>query len=89
VGGIKEVVVAGETGILVPLDQQQESPFEATDPARFARDLAEGVNSLMADPEKRRRMGLAGRQRAVDRFSWASIAKRTKMLYDSLVQPLS
>jgi starch synthase len=43
----------------------------------------------MADPEKRRRMGLAGRQRAVDRFSWASIAKRTKTLYDSLVQPLS
>ena len=89
VGGIKEVVVPGETGILVPLDQQQESPFEATDPARFACDLAEGVNSLMADPEKRRRMGLAGRQRAVDRFSWASIAQRTKTLYDSLIQPRS
>ncbi|MFM2178964.1 MAG: glycogen synthase [Verrucomicrobiota bacterium] len=86
VGGIKEVVVPGETGILVPLDQQQESPFEATDPAGFARDLAEGINSLMADPEKRRRMALAGRQRAVDRFSWTSIAKRTKALYDTLVK---
>lgn len=85
VGGIKEVVVHGETGLLVPLDQQTESPFEATDPSRFAKDLAEGINNLMADPEKRRRMALAGRQRAVDRFSWASIAKRTKALYDELV----
>ena len=86
VGGIKEVVVHGETGLLVPLDQQTESPFEATDPVRFAKDLAEGINNLMADPEKRRRMALAGRQRAVDRFSWASIAKRTKALYDELVK---
>lgn len=86
VGGIKEVVVHGETGLLVPLDQQTESPFEALDPAGFARDLAEGVNALMADPEKRRRMGLAGRQRAVDRFSWTSIARRTKALYETLVK---
>lgn len=89
VGGIKEVVVPGETGILVPLDQQTESPFEATDPERFARDLAEGINSLMADPEKSRRMALAGRKRAEERFSWSSIAKRTKTLYDSLVQSRS
>ncbi|HEY1080649.1 MAG TPA: glycogen synthase, partial [Prosthecobacter sp.] len=86
VGGIKEVVVPGETGILVPLDQQTESPFEALDPAGFARDLAEGINSLMADPEKRKRMGLAGRQRAVERFSWTSIAHRTKALYETLVK---
>lgn len=86
VGGIKEVVVPYETGILVPLDQQHESPFEATDPARFAKDLAEGVNSLMADPEKRRLMGLAGRKRAVERFSWTSIAERTKALYETLVK---
>ncbi|MCA1963155.1 MAG: glycogen synthase [Prosthecobacter sp.] len=85
VGGIKEVVVHEETGLLIPLDQQQQSPFEATDPESFARDLAEGINKLMADPEKRRRMALAGRQRAVDRFSWASIARRTKALYDSLL----
>lgn len=85
VGGIKEVVVQDETGYLVPLDQQSESPFEATDPAGFARDLAEAINKLMADPEKRRRMALAGRKRAVERFSWSSIAQRTKALYDTLV----
>ncbi len=85
VGGIKEVVVHEQTGLLVPLDQQTESPFEATNPEFFARDLANAINLLMADPEKRRRMALAGRQRAVERFSWASIAQRTKALYESLL----
>lgn len=85
VGGIKEVVVPDETGILVPLDQQHQSPFEALDPQGFARDLAQGINSLMADPEKRRRMAVAGRKRAVERFSWTSIAQRTKALYETLV----
>ena len=40
VGGIKEVVVDGETGFLVPLEQMKESPFEPIDPQKFARDLA-------------------------------------------------
>ena len=39
VGGIKEVVVDGETGFLVPLEQMGQSPFEPVDPDRFARDL--------------------------------------------------
>ena len=46
VGGIREVVVDGETGFLVPLEQMKESPFEAIDPEKFARDLAERVNVL-------------------------------------------
>jgi len=85
VGGIKEVVVHGETGLLVPLDQQNESPFEALEPGRFALDLAEAVNQLMADPDKRRAMAKAGRQRAVERFSWTSIAYRTQLLYERLL----
>lgn len=86
VGGIKEVVVPNETGILVPLDQQTESPFEALNPAAYAHDLAEAINALMADPERRQRMAKAGRQRAVDKFSWASIAERVKSLYDTLIK---
>jgi starch synthase len=85
VGGIKEVVVHGETGLLVPLDQQTESPFEALEPERFARDLADAINQLMADPAKRRAMAEAGRRRAVERFSWTSIAQRTKRLYEELL----
>ena len=51
-----EVVVDGETGILVPLEQQTESPFEAVHPEKFAKDLAAGINKLMADPTLRNRM---------------------------------
>ena len=86
VGGIKEVVVQGETGLLVPLEQQTESPFEAVDPGKFARDLADGINELMRDDAKRRAMALAGRQRAVDHFSWKSIARKTQALYKTLAE---
>ncbi len=85
VGGIKEVVVDGETGFLVPLEQMQTTPFEPVDPDRFSRDLAEKINLLMADPELRKKFGEAGRQRAVDKFSWSSIAAETKKMYESLL----
>ncbi len=55
VGGIKEVVVDGETGFLVPLDQLNESPFEPVDPGQFARDLAAKINLLMSDADLRAR----------------------------------
>ena len=85
VGGIKEVVVDGETGFLVPLQQMPESPFEPIDPDRFARDLAAKINVLMADPELRQIFGKAGRRRAIEKFSWRAIAGQTKSLYEELV----
>jgi glycogen synthase len=85
VGGIKEVVVEGETGYLVPLNQMDESPFEATHPEIFARDLAERINQLMADPAKRTTFGKAGRQRAEDIFSWKAIAGQVHGLYERLL----
>ncbi len=84
VGGIKEVVVHGETGFLVPLEQMRESPFEPVNPDQFARDLAARINELMNQPELRARFAKAGRARAVARFSWASIAEQTRALYESL-----
>ncbi len=86
VGGIKEVVVNGGTGFLVNLQQQPESPFEALDPEQFSRDLAESVNLLMSRPDMRQEMARAGRQRAVDHFSWNAIAKRTLALYQTLAR---
>src|SRR5206468_5011518 len=62
VGGIPEVVVDGETGILVPLEQQRESPFEPLRPEHFSASLAAAINRLLPDPRLRRRMGLAGRR---------------------------
>jgi glycogen synthase len=84
VGGIKEVVVDGETGFLVPLEQMRESPFEATNPEKFARDLGARINQLMKDRQLRERFGKAGRKRAEENFSWAAIAAKTKALYESL-----
>jgi glycogen synthase len=84
VGGIKEVVVHGETGFLVPLDQMTESPFEPRDPEQFARDLAERVNQLMSNRELREQFGRAGRKRAEEIFSWKAIAAATQALYGTL-----
>jgi glycosyltransferase involved in cell wall biosynthesis len=84
VGGIKEVVIDRETGFLVPLEQMTESPFEATNPEQFARDLAKRVNQLMKDRQLRERFGTAGRKRVEQQFSWAAIAEKTKALYKKL-----
>jgi glycogen synthase, Corynebacterium family len=75
VGGIPEVVVDGETGVLVPV---------AADADRFEHDLADAINGLMAQPELRARMGEAGRRRAVESFGWEAIAEQTVALYRSL-----
>lgn len=86
VGGIKEVVVDGETGYLVPLEQMKESPFEATLPERFSADLATKVNFLMANPDLAGRMGEAGRKRAEELFSWEAIAEKTERLYQQVLK---
>jgi starch synthase len=77
VGGIPEVVVDGETGVIVR--------YDAEDPAAFERGIAEGVNLLAADPGLATRFGQAGRERAVSAFAWDAIAKQTVDLYRSLL----
>jgi glycogen synthase len=84
VGGINEVVVDGETGFLVALEQMKESPFEAVKPEKFARDLAERINELMRNQQLRERFGKAGRKRVEEHFSWSAIAAKTKELYERL-----
>jgi len=85
VGGIKEVVVPGETGLLVPLEQMTESPFEATQPEEYARGLATAINELMRDPARCTTFGKAGRRRAEELFSWKAIALQVQALYASLL----
>lgn len=85
VGGIKEVVVEGETGLLVNLEQQNVAPFEPVNPDQFSRDLAEGVNKVIADKELRDKMAKNGRQRVEEFFDWKAIAKQTKNIYQSLI----
>lgn len=86
VGGIKEVVVQDKTGLLVPFEPIGKTEFEPSDPEKFARDLAEAVNSLLDDPERLHRMGLRSRERVEHFFSWTSIARWTADFYWDLVQ---
>jgi glycogen synthase len=85
VGGIKEVVLPGETGLLVALEEQKEAPFEPVDPDQFSRDLAAGINTVVADKDLQKNMAKAGRKRVEDHFDWKAIAKQTKSLYKSLI----
>ena len=87
-GGIKEVVVDGQTGYLVPFRQDAVTGFP-TDPEKFARDLAFQINRLLADPERCRRFGDAGRRRVEQTFSWTAIAKQTIGLYEQVIQQWS
>jgi starch synthase len=84
VGGILEVVVDGETGVLVPLEQQTESPFEPLDPPKFSADLANAINHLLRDGALRERMVRAGRDRVEREFAWSAIAQQTADLYSNL-----
>ncbi|HET6206636.1 MAG TPA: glycogen synthase [Terracidiphilus sp.] len=83
-GGILEVVVDNETGYLVPFDQDPATKFPS-DPDKFSRDLAARVNELMADPEKARRFGDAGRNRVEAKFAWSAIADQTIALYQRMI----
>ena len=74
VGGIPEVVADGETGLLV----SAEDDFEAR--------LARALDSLLADPQAARRMGEAGRERAVREFGWDAVARRTVQLYEEILK---
>jgi len=72
VGGIPEVVVPGRTGLLVP----------PADPGA----LAEALNRVLRDRALARQMGLAGRRRVEEHFSWTSIAARTRQMYEELLK---
>jgi starch synthase len=84
-GGIPEVVVDGETGWLVPIEQVSDGSGTPVDPGRFVADLAAALNQAVSDPERARRFGEAGRRRAVESFSWSSIGDQTMAVYESVL----
>ena len=85
VGGIPEIVVDGETGFLVPFEPGDDAFGSPADPAGFARDLADRIGELLADPARARAMGVASRARVEARFAWPAIAEKTVALYRTLV----
>jgi starch synthase len=82
-GGIKEVVVDGQTGYLVPFAHDPTTGFP-TDAEKFARDLGAKVTELLGNPEKCKQFGQAGRRRVEETFSWTAIADQTIQLYRTL-----
>ena len=85
VGGIPEVVVDGETGLLVPIDPVDDPTGQPRDPSAFAAGLAAALTRLLEDPPLARKLGEAGRQRVVEEFSWRQVAARTAALYREVV----
>lgn len=81
VGGITEVVVHGETGLLIPFEPLSTIDPAPQKPGQFAYDLASAVNNLFSSPEKMREMGIKGRKRVEKYFSWTSIARQTLEFY--------
>jgi starch synthase len=80
-GGIPEVVLDGETGWLVPIEQVGDGTGAPVDPDRFVADLAATLAEAVSDVAEARRRGEAGRVRAVEHFSWEAIAVRTVEVY--------
>ena len=70
-GGVPEIIEDGETGILV----------ERGDAAA----LAQGIIRLLGDDALRARMGRAGRRRAVERFSWETVAENLLACYERVL----
>jgi starch synthase len=87
-GGILEVVVDAATGYLVPFAQDPVTTFPSN-PEKFSRDLAEKISDLLADPEKAKRFGEAGRRRVEETFAWSAIAEQTIDLYLKLIRESS
>lgn len=83
VGGIPEVVVDGETGLLVPYDPKQAGDPEYV--ANFEAQFAARINELTRDLDRAAAMGKAGRQRCIDEFSWEKIAQETVDVYEKAI----
>ncbi|MCO5178086.1 MAG: glycogen synthase [Thermomicrobiales bacterium] len=84
IGGIPEVVVPGETGLLVDLELRPGT-FEPVDPAAYSAGLASAINEVALDADLRTRFGEQGRARVEAHFSWDAVAEKTIALYREVI----
>ncbi len=85
VGGIPEIIVEGSTGYLIPLQSISRTDFNPADPEAFQKDFAAKINLLMDDEALATKLGKAGRERVLQKFSWESIAKTTFKYYEQVI----
>ncbi|WP_026461107.1 glycogen synthase [Schaalia suimastitidis] len=84
-GGIPDVIVDGETGYLIPIEQKQDGTGTPLNPQQFEADMANRLIAVLEDPQLAQQMGRAGLTRARDHFSWDAIGDKTAHLYRSLL----
>lgn len=84
-GGIPDVIVDGETGYLVPIEQVQDGTGTPIDPERFEHDLASTLTKMVDDPERAKEMGRASRKRVEEHFSWEAIGVKTVEFYKDVI----
>lgn len=85
-GGIPDCIEHGVTGTLVPIEQLDDGTGTPVDPDQFERDLGEALADMVADPERAREMGEAGRKRAEELFSWEAIGEKTAEFYRDVIE---
>ncbi|MBM3494945.1 MAG: glycosyltransferase family 4 protein [Armatimonadetes bacterium] len=71
-GGVSEIMLDGETGILVPMGD--------------AMAMAEAINTMLRGPGRAQAMGLAARRRAETEFTIARTARKVEAVYDDLLR---
>jgi glycosyltransferase involved in cell wall biosynthesis len=72
VGGVPEAVDDGKSGVLVPPNHPDA--------------IADAIGGLLDDPDRRRRMGQAGREFVRARYDWIENASRMEKIYRSLIE---
>ncbi|WP_165214981.1 glycogen synthase [Schaalia sp. ZJ1691] len=85
-GGIPDVIVDGETGYLVPIDQATDGTGTPLDPRAFEEAMAQRLMLVLDHPDRAREMGQAGLARARDHFSWDAIGEKMAALYAQLIR---
>ncbi|MGL2963331.1 glycogen synthase [Flavobacterium sp. RSB2_4_14] len=85
VGGIPEIIVEGETGYLIPLESVSRTDFNPKYPEAFQKDFAAKINVLLYDEILATKMGKAGREKVLEKFSWESIARTTFNYYSEVI----
>lgn len=84
-GGIPDVVVDGETGYLVPIEQATDGTGKPLHPEVFEHEMALRITDLLEHPEKAKAMGQAGYERAQNLFTWDAIADKTVAMYEEIL----